>query len=108
MKNYIYQIKKSNLKHISKVLKAIAHPIRLQILQLLSTKTLSVQEIVKKVHTNQAVVSQHLKIMREGMVVSTNRDKNKIYYSLAHSGLKKLIDCLAKCQDKCSLKQKGK
>ena len=56
--------KQEHIDMASRVLKAIAHPLRLKILCVLGSEELSVQEIVDCVGTSQSNISQHLAILR--------------------------------------------
>jgi len=61
---------------------------RLEILNLLRDKELSVTELTDHAKISQANLSQHLSILREKGIVQTRRDGLKIYYSLTN---KKII-----------------
>jgi len=81
-------------------LRAISHPMRIAIIDLLSQDTkLSVTEIHKTLDIEQATASHHLNILKnKGILVSTREGKN-IYYSLRHVTLKDIIECINKCND---------
>ena len=69
--------------------KVFSNPTRLEILNLLSGKELSVTELIEKTKLSQANISQHLSIMKnKGIVLSARKGKN-IYYKLANP---KIID----------------
>jgi DNA-binding transcriptional ArsR family regulator len=82
-------------KSFSKYFKAFGDKSRLKILNLLTAKELTVNEIVAKVGLSQPTVSRHLGILREAGVVSDRREGQKVYY-----GLKKLaiLNC---CEGFC-------
>lgn len=61
---------------------------RLEILNLLRDKELSVTELTEQAKISQANLSQHLGILREKGIVQTRRAGLKIYYSLTN---KKII-----------------
>jgi DNA-binding transcriptional ArsR family regulator len=81
-------------KQASTWLKAIANYQRLQVLCILSTQEISVNELNRKVRLSQSALSQHLAILRQAKVVLTRRDAHHIYYrltpGLAHSVLSQL------------------
>ena len=81
-------------------LRAISHPMRIAIIDLLSQDTkLSVTEIHKTLDIEQATASHHLNILKnKGILVSTREGKN-IYYSLRHVTLKDIVECINKCND---------
>lgn len=69
-------------------------PKRLEILNLLRNKELSVGELVKLVRIRQANLSQHLSILREKGIVKTRRAGVTIYYSLANPKIGKAFDII--------------
>lgn len=69
-------------------------PKRLEILNLLRDKELSVGELAKIAELRQANLSQHLSILREKGIVKTRREGTTIYYSLANSKIIKAFDII--------------
>lgn len=67
------------------LLKAIAHPKRLEMIHLLREQPLSVKAIQKMMGIPQANISQHLQILRSNGVVKTIRDGKWVLYEIAHS-----------------------
>lgn len=72
-------------------MKAIAHPLRLKILCVLSSGALSVQDIVEQVGTSQSNISQHLAILRAKYILAAHKDANRVYYRIADSRILKLV-----------------
>jgi DNA-binding transcriptional ArsR family regulator len=69
----------------AEILKVMAHPIRLAIINNLILKgQLSVTEIYQNLEIEQSVVSYHLKNMRLVNLVNSNRKGTKIFYSIEH------------------------
>jgi ArsR family transcriptional regulator len=85
----------------ARTLKAIAHPMRLQILCELNEQEKSVAEIVEASGASQSNVSQHLILLREMGVLNARRDANKVYYSVANSEILTVIRTMRKtyCQN---------
>ena len=75
----------------AKTLKAIAHPLRLQILCDLGQDERSVAEIVEQTQSTQSNVSQHLILLREIGVLSARRDANKVFYRVSNTKLLNII-----------------
>ena len=75
----------------ARLLQALAHPKRLEILNLLAQKSLTVTEIYYILDLPQANISQHLIKLRQAGVVATKRIGKEIYYRLAK---KKIIQFL--------------
>lgn len=73
-------------------LKAMAHPIRFLIIDLLDKeKELSVTDIHEKLNIEQAVASHHLRIMKSQDLVKVSRDGKNSYYSLANAHFSEII-----------------
>ena len=69
-------------------------PKRLEILNLLRGKELSVGELTKLADIRQANLSQHLSILREKGIVNTRREGTTIYYSLVNPKIGKAFDII--------------
>jgi ArsR family transcriptional regulator len=68
----------------AEICKALANPIRIEILNLLKTGEKTVTELANFVGVNQANLSQHLTILRSKKIVEARRVGNSVYYSLAN------------------------
>ncbi len=77
-------------KH-AKLLQALAHPKRLEILNLLAQKSLTVTEIYSMLDLPQANISQHLIKLRQAGVVATKRLGKEIYYRLAYKKINQFL-----------------
>ena len=66
----------------AQILKTLAQPKRLMIMDFLHSGPKSVGEIVEGLRLPQANVSQHLAALKAQELVATRRDGNTIYYSL--------------------------
>jgi ArsR family transcriptional regulator len=65
------------------VLKAIAHPLRLQIMEFIhKNEEVNVNKIYNTLHLEQSITSQHLKIMRNAGVVISHKKERFVYYAL--------------------------
>lgn len=76
----------------AKLLKALSHPKRLEIIQLLREQELAVSQIQEMLDLPQGNLSQHLQILRSAGVVKTKRKGKQIYYSIAHKNFVKASD----------------
>lgn len=74
------------------IFKALAHPRRLEILQLLRDQELPVSDIHTMLDLPQANISQHLTILRDAEIVSTRRDGKQMYYQLSDLRILKACD----------------
>lgn len=64
------------------IYKAIADPIRREILNLLKESDLTVNEIVEKFNISQPSISNHLTILRNAGLITSEKSGRHIYYSL--------------------------
>ncbi len=80
------------------MLKVIAHPIRLAIVDLLTeNEKMTVLEIQEALGLEQAIASQQLTLMEDkGVLISTKVSRNK-YVSLRFPKMKNIIICLENC-----------
>lgn len=77
--------------------KALAHPIRIQILELLRNGDQFVHELQSQMNaTSAAVVSQQLAILRAKNVVKGEREGNKVRYSVKDEAIFELLDVAKK------------
>jgi ArsR family transcriptional regulator, virulence genes transcriptional regulator len=63
--------------------KALAHPTRLHILDLISKRERTVEELTRAVGTKQSNLSQHLAALRQQRLVVARREGANVYYTLA-------------------------
>ena len=63
-------------------LKALAHPVRLQIVDLLRRHDLCVCQMERALGRRQAYISQHLMVLREAGLVEARKDGLLVYYHL--------------------------
>jgi DNA-binding transcriptional ArsR family regulator len=71
-------------EHLAELFKGLAHPTRLQILDLLREGEMCVCHIEAVLNKRQAYVSQQLMMLREAGLVECRRDGLKVYYRLSH------------------------
>ncbi len=76
----------------ARLCKSMAHPTRLQILDLLKSESKTVNELAAELGIAQSNLSQHLMIMRESGIVETNRVGSNIYYKVANPKIVEACD----------------
>ncbi len=89
-------------ENVAEVLKAVAHPVRLQIVELLETKEMCVGDIVMALGGKQAITSQQLNMMKDKGVLSCRRNGTKVYYRIENQNVIKLLSCI---YDHCKTKK---
>ena len=83
-----------NAERAAGLLSAMANPRRLMVLCKLIDGEKSVTALADGVGLSQSALSQHLAKLREKNLVSTRRDAQTIYYSLASSEVRGVISTL--------------
>lgn len=83
----------NTLRQAVLTLRAINHPLRKKIIQLLDeSKKMTVTDLFVKLRVEQSVASQHLALLRKAGILHTQRDGKFIYYSLNHERLNDIAD----------------
>jgi len=84
----------------SELLKAFAHPVRLQIIELLlsglSIEGCSVNSIQKKLGVPQSTISQHLQILRNKGIIDGSKTGVEVCYKVIDKRVVKILQILKK------------
>ncbi len=95
------ELKKLNPETLEKaaiMLKAMAHPVRISIIDLLENgKKLTVTEIHKQLGIGQSVASHHLVILKDKGILASKREGKNIWYFLKHKALKNILAGVGEC-----------
>ncbi|MBN1471030.1 MAG: winged helix-turn-helix transcriptional regulator [Syntrophaceae bacterium] len=78
----------------AKIIKAIAHPSRLLIIEELNKKEHCVGELTEMIGADASTVSKHLSILKNAGLVNDEKRGNCIYYTLRCSCTLNFIDCV--------------
>jgi len=90
----------SKLELAASKLRAISHPMRIAIIELLANgEKLSVTEIYEALNIEQATASHHLNILKNKDVLVSKREGKKIFYSIKNMTLTEIIECVNRCND---------
>lgn len=87
-----------DFERAAEILKCIAHPVRLQLLNALSDKkTLNVSElqIILNCECEQSMLSHHLTKMKDKGILTSEKEGKFIYYTLVDSKIQNLLGCLS-------------
>jgi ArsR family transcriptional regulator len=76
----------------AEILKALAHPVRLQILDILRDGEQCVCHIEAALKFRQAYISQQLMILRKVGLVADRKDGLRVYYRLTDRAVLKVLD----------------
>ncbi len=90
----------TKLEMAASKLRAIAHPMRIAIIDLLNEKSkMSVTEIYSALDIEQASASHHLNILKNKGILVSKREGKKIFYSLKSVTLTEIIECINRCNE---------
>lgn len=79
----------------SKILKAMGHPLRLEIINLLGKNgDMCVCKIQEKFNSSQSNLSQHLKILKEADILESTKVGGWVHYDLKNKDVMKIINIL--------------
>lgn len=92
------KINKEKFEKAAYILKAVAHPTRLAIIQLLDIQeNLTVNEICETLTCEQSLISHHLINMKLRGILKSNKDGLNVYYSLKEREITNLLTCIENC-----------
>ena len=91
-------ISMDTLERVAPIIRNVAHPLRLRILDYLQSEgePKTVGEIIEATGGGQAVVSQHLRVLRDQGVVSARREGSYVLYALLDDSVLLILDCIRK------------
>ncbi len=85
------------LQESSEVLRALAHPLRMKILEFIDEQgSTHVNKIYNTLHLEQSITSQHLRVLRLADLVHTKREGKYIFYTVNYPKLHKIIKAINK------------
>ncbi|MEO5912029.1 MAG: metalloregulator ArsR/SmtB family transcription factor [Pelobium sp.] len=80
------------------ILKTVAHPIRLAIINMLDIHhQMSVNQICEQLNSEQSLISHHLTNMKIKGLLKADKQGVQVFYSLKEKDLIKLLDCMENC-----------
>ena len=87
------------LEKVAFVLKTIAHPLRIGIVDLLNRHDeQSVNQICEALNSEQSLTSHHLQNMKLKGILGSRREGKNIYYQLKVKEVISVISCIEKCE----------
>ena len=84
-----------NKMGLQKTLRALADPIRREILDLLRGGRMSAGEIMERFDVTAAAISRHLSVLKEADLIRDTREGKFIYYDLNASVLEEIMIWIA-------------
>jgi DNA-binding transcriptional ArsR family regulator len=100
MRSGILQIDNDQLQVSTDILRALAHPLRMKILEFIDkNKTINVNKIYNTLKLEQSITSQHLKILRASGLVHTHREGKFIHYTIDYPKLVVAVKAIDQFRD---------
>lgn len=94
----VKDLKIDDLEQAASMLKAIAHPMRIAILNYLEDgKRMTVTELHDKLKIEQSTTSHHLGILKDKGILSSKREGKNTFYFIKDNSLSKIMDCINRC-----------
>ncbi|MEG0733381.1 MAG: metalloregulator ArsR/SmtB family transcription factor [Vagococcus sp.] len=85
---------------ISLVLKAMADPKRIKIVDLLSDGTMCACEVLEHFDFTQPTLSHHMKVLETAGIISVNKESKWYYYTLREDFVSEFMSTMTKILDK--------
>lgn len=87
------------MEKVCGILKAIAHPVRVSVVDLLEIhQEMSVGDLQERLSIEQATLSHHLITMKDKNILQCRREGKNMLYSLKEKRLVKILECMADCE----------
>ncbi len=87
------KIIKENYERRVQIIKAMAHPTRLFIIDELSKKELSVCELRDMVGDDISTISKHLTVLKNAGLLLSDKRGSKVFYKVEILCVSKILDC---------------
>ena len=78
----------------AKIIKAMAHPTRLFIVDQLAKNDLCVNELTQKIGDDMSTVSKHLSVLKSAGIIQGQKKGTSIYYSLKMPCILNFFGCV--------------
>ena len=87
--------KENRIKQSASLLKAIGHPIRVEIILCLSrSRNLTVTELSYNLSIHQPIISLHLAVLRKHNIIKVKKEGKKSIYSIIDVSVKQIINII--------------
>lgn len=87
-------LKEQVYEELSRVTHAISNPKRMELIDVLSQKNHTVEELSKEISMSIASTSQHLQVLKSAKLVETQRNGNFIIYSISDDSVLRLVSAV--------------
>jgi ArsR family transcriptional regulator len=93
-RHHLTSLEADYLEKAADVLKTVAHPVRLQIIDYLQEGERTVTEICDHLGAQQPYTSQQLALLKAKGILGARRNGNQVHYCITHPGVIKIIQCV--------------
>jgi len=95
MRKATVSINHDKLQESSEILRALAHPLRMKILEFIdNNKMINVNKIYNTLSLEQSITSQHLRILRVAGIVTTEREGKFIHYKIDYQKVANAVQAI--------------
>lgn len=91
-----FELSKKQLEMVVKAVQGMSHPIRFMILYALLKDELSVSELSEFTGSSQSVTSQHLGKLKDGGLLESRKESNKVFYYIKDNRHKDVLRAILK------------
>lgn len=88
------RVDSERIQRAADILKTVAHPARLKIIDFLEAAEQPVARICKCLNAPQPYISHHLTLMKAKGILSSRRNGNQVLYSVANRNVIEVIHCV--------------
>jgi DNA-binding transcriptional ArsR family regulator len=81
----------------AEILKSVAHPLRLRMLELLKSHEMAVGELQEMLGVSQSLTSQQLSLMKARGILKSRKNGKQVYYYVDRPEVIQMINCLREC-----------
>ncbi len=89
-----HTLESERLEKAAEILKTVAHPMRLRIIDSLEGGEMTVSALCRTLGTPQPYTSQQLNLMKSKGILAARRDGNQVFYRIANPDVVKVIHCV--------------
>lgn len=86
------RVRKELAKRQAEYLKALAHPLRIAIVEGLRPGELTVNQITQKLNIEQANASQQLAVLRHANIIVSRKAGNQVFYSIQDDAVFNILE----------------
>lgn len=93
-------LSKEKLNTAARLLKVVAHPVKLDILQILrANESMDVSSLCESIGSGCEIsmMSHHLSKMKDNGILKSEKNGKQVFYAIKDQSILKLLDCLNEC-----------